>query len=254
MACDAWREKLDTYLDGELASSDAAGLSAHLRSCAGCSADALERVLLKRSVAAAGKRYEPSSELRARVARSIGSKPQRQPDHSRGWVWKLLVIPATLVVILSVGVNLYVGRESARRLRVYGELADLHVATLASGTPVDVVSTDRHTVKPWFEGKIPFTFNLPELQGTDFTLVGGRVTYLAQTPGAQLIYRVRKHEISVFIFQDRGADMVKQSSGPNHAYSFTMENWAQNGFRYFVVGDVSSDDIQALSKLLRNAG
>jgi anti-sigma factor RsiW len=254
MACDAWREKLDAYLDGELASTEASALSTHMRTCAACSADALERLLLKRSVAVAGKRYEASSELRARILKNIGAKPQAQTSRSSGWVWKLLVVPAVLVVILSIGFNLYVSRESARRLRVYGELADLHVATLASTTPVDVISTDRHTVKPWFQGKIPFTFNLPELQGTDFVLIGGRVTYLAQTPGAQLIYGVRKHEISVFIFQDRGADMVKQSTGPNHAFSFTMENWAQNGLRYFVVGDVSSDDIQALSKLLRDAG
>ena len=254
MACDAWREKLDAYVDGELASSDAAALSVHIRTCAACSADALVRVLLKRSVAAAGKRYEASAQLREKIAKSIASKSVRQTGHSASWIWKILVVPALLVVILSVGVNLYVSRENALQLRVYGELADLHVATLASATPVDVVSTDRHTVKPWFAGKIPFTFNLPELQGTDFTLEGGRVTYLAQTPGAQLIYRIRKHEISVFIFQDRGADMVKRSSGPNHAYSFTMENWEQNGLRYFVVGDVSPADIEALSKLLRDAG
>ena len=62
------------------------------------------------------------------------------------------------------------------------ELVDLHVATLASSNPIDVVSSDRHTVKPWFEGKIPFTFNLPELQNSPFTLVGGRVSYLNQSP------------------------------------------------------------------------
>lgn len=254
MACDAWREKLDAYLDNELGAGEAAALGAHLRTCAPCSADALDRVLLKRSVAAAGKRYEASTDLRAKVAKSIGSKGRRQISYSSGWIWRLLVVPALLVVIVSVAVEFYVSRESARRLRLYGELADLHVATLASPTPVDVVSTDRHTVKPWFEGKIPFTFNLPELQGSDFILVGGRVTYLAQTPGAQLIYRIRKHEISVFIFQDRGADMVRQSSTASHAYSFTMENWVQNGLRYFVVGDVSPDDIQALTKLFRSAG
>ena len=77
--------------------------------------------------------------------------------------------------------NFYVGRESARRQRVFSELADLHVSALASATPVDVISTDRHTVKPWFQGRIPFSFNLPELQGSEFTLIGGRVTYLAQT-------------------------------------------------------------------------
>jgi anti-sigma factor RsiW len=128
------------------------------------------------------------------------------------------------------------------------------VATLASGSPVDVVSTDRHTVKPWFQGKLPFSFNLPELQGTDFTLVGGRVTYLAQSPGAHLIYRLRQHEISVFIFQDRGNETAASASAPISMLSFTVESWTKNGLRYFVVGDVGAQDIESLSKLLRDAG
>lgn len=69
------------------------------------------------------------------------------------------------------------------------EVADLHIATLASANPIDVVSTDRHTVKPWFAGKIPFTFNLPELQNSPFTLLGAKVSYLNQSPGAHSIAR-----------------------------------------------------------------
>lgn len=249
MACDQWRGKLDAYLDGELDPAEARALGSHLRGCAACAADVLERVQLKRSVHMAGERYSASAELRTRIAKSAAAKPHREA----GWMWKLLAVPAVLVLILSVGVNLYVSRESARRQRVYSELADLHVATLASNAPVDVVSTDRHTVKPWFQGKIPFSFNLPELQGSDFTLLGGRVTYLAQTPGAQLIYQIRKHYISVFIFQDRGAETASLPSGPVSALSFNVENWSQNGLRYFVVGDVSADDIQGLSRLLQGA-
>ena len=96
----------------------------------------------------------------------------------------------------------YVGTRSGRD-QVFSEIADLHVATLASSSPVDVISTDRHTVKPWFQGKIPFAFDLPELQNSEFSLLGGRMTYLDQTPGAHLIYDVRKHHISVFVFQER---------------------------------------------------
>ena len=250
MGCEVWRDKLDLYVDGELAPAEASELSAHMRGCAACAAGALERVQLKRSLAAAGTRYQPSAALREKITKAVAAKPHRV----FGWQWRILVVPAVLLLIASVAVNWYVGRESARRQRVYSELADLHVAALASATPVDVVSTDRHTVKPWFQGKIPFSFNLPELQGSDFTLLGGRVTYLAQTPGAHLIYQVRKHEISVFIFQDRGAETATLPSGPTHAVSFNMENWAQNGLRYFVVGDVGAEDIRALSKLLRDAG
>jgi anti-sigma factor RsiW len=250
MACEQWRGKLDAHVDGEMEPAEANALATHLRSCASCAADALERVQMKRSVQLAGRRYTASVELRNRIAKSVAMKPRRDS----GWLWKILAVPALSLLLLSVAVNWYVGRENARRQRVYSELADLHVAALASATPVDVVSTDRHTVKPWFQGKIPFTFNLPELQGSEFTLLGGRVTYLAQTPGAHLIYQIRKHEVSVFIFQDRGQETASLPSGPVHALSFNVENWAQGGLRYFVVGDVSADDIQALSKLLRAAG
>ena len=249
MACEQWRDQLDRYVDGELDPAQASALSAHLRGCAACAADALERVQLKRSVQMAGKRYTASAELRKRITNTVAAKRRR----GAGWYWKILAVPALAVLVLSVAVNLYVGHEDARRQRVYSELADLHVAALAGSTPVDVVSTDRHTVKPWFQGKIPFTFNLPELQGSEFTLLGGRVTYLAQTPGAQLIYQVRKHEISVFIFQDRG-EGAGLPDGLEHPQSFNVQTWAQNGLRYFVVGDVGAEDIRALSKLLRGAG
>ena len=254
MACERaasqeWSGKIDAYLDGELDPKEIGAVAAHFRECASCSADALSRVQMKRSVQLAGKRYAGSAALREKIAKNIAVTPKREG----GWVWKLLAVPAVSLLVLSVAVSLYVNRETGRRQRLYSELADLHVNALASATPVDVISTDRHTVKPWFQGKIPFSFNLPELQGTEFTLLGGRVTYLTQTPGAHLIYQVRKHEVSVFIFQDRGDETASLASTPLHAMSFNVENWTQDGLRYFVVGDVSADDIQALSKLLREA-
>ena len=247
MACEFWAGKIDLYVDGELTPPEAQEFSAHLRNCASCAAETLDRVSLKRAVAVAGKRYEPSTEFRAKIQRAVGPAPKSQS----AWFWRIIAIPAVLVLILSVAVNLYVDREKAQRQRVYSELADLHVSTLASATPVDVISEDRHTVKPWFEGKIPFSFNLPELQGTDFSLIGGRVVYLAQAPGAHLIYRLRKHEISVFIFQDRGAETATLPSGPVSTVSFNVESWTKNGLRFFVVGDVSGDDLEKLSKLFR---
>jgi anti-sigma factor RsiW len=249
MACEQWRSRLDSYADGELDSQQVSALAAHLPGCSACAGDVLARVQMKRSLQLAGKRYTASPELRNRIMKLAAVKPRREAVY----LWKILALPALLIVVLTIAVNLYMGYQSARRHRMYSELADLHVATLASATQVDVVSTDRHTVKPWFQGKIPFTFNLPELQGSEFTLLGGRVTYLAQTPGAHLIYLVRKHEISVFIFQDRGEESANLSSGPVRALSFNVENWTQNGLRYFVLGDASPEDIQTLSRLLRGA-
>ena len=250
MACDEWRDQLDAYVDGELTPSAAGALGAHLRECASCAAEALARVQMKRSVADAGKRYQPSAQFRAKLANRPSSK--RRPVMR--WPWLVVAVPALVVVVASILVNLSVQREKALGQRIYGELTDLHVTSLASATPVDVLSTDRHTVKPWFEGKLPFTFNLPELQGSEFTLVGGSVTYLEQTPGAHLIYQLRKHRISVFILPAKSDQLENLPSGPVHALSFNLSSWSQNGLRFFVVGDVSSDDIAALSKLLRSAG
>jgi anti-sigma factor RsiW len=115
-----------------------------------------------------------------------------------------------------------------------------------------VISTDRHTVKPWFQGRIPFAFNLPEVQNTEFTLIGGRVAYLDQTPGAELIYDLRKHHISVFIFPEaslRGSLPARPMLPAGQ--TFSMETWSQNGLRYFVIGDANATDIAALAKLLQ---
>lgn len=250
MGCEISRIQLDAYVDGELSPAEAATVGKHIRGCNTCSADAVERVQMKRAVAIGGNRYVPSAALRAKIAKQAATKTRSHGS----WVWWVIAVPVLSVILVTIGVNYYAGRDTARRQRVFSELADLHVAALASTSPVDVVSTDRHTVKPWFQGRIPFSFNLPELQGSEFTLIGGRVTYLAQTPGAHLIYQVRKHEISVFIFQDRGAETASVGSGePVHADSFNFDNWTEKGLRFFVVGDANSDDIGALSKLLRAA-
>jgi anti-sigma factor RsiW len=248
MACEQWGSRLDPYLDGALDSVEAAALGAHLPKCSSCASDALARVQLKRAVAAAGKRYEAAADFKKKILASVATPARSKLD----WQWRWT--NAFALFLLAVAGLLYtLHARDAGRLRVYSELADLHVSALASATPVEVVSSDRHTVKPWFQGKIPFTFNLPELQGSDFTLLGGRLTYLEQMPAAHLIYQIRKHEISVFIVQDRG--QFQPSLGtPASELSFHMESWSQNGLRYFVIGDASAEDIAGLSKLLRNAG
>jgi anti-sigma factor RsiW len=248
MGCNTWRAQLDSYLDGELASS--AELLAHLRTCPECTNAVLERVQIKRSVQIAGKRYTPSAELRNKITGMATQKPPTNPFRR----WTLALIPAFALLLAVFFLNSYVRREYAATQRVYSELADLHVATLASSTPVDVLSTDRHTVKPWFQGRIPFTFNLPELASSEFTLLGGRVFYLDQVSGAHLIYQVRKHQISVFILPDRATELARVPSGPISTLSFQTETWTHNGLRYFVVGDASADDIRSLSKLLKDAG
>ena len=249
MVCEAWKAKLDPYLDGEGPEEEMRDFNAHVRSCPSCSADALARVQMKRAIQIAGKRFTPSAEFRKQIQRSIARKPQR--SFRLGWMF------ATAAAVVLVAGTLIPGYLSTRSSRdhVLSEIADLHVATLASSSPVDVVSTDRHTVKPWFQGKIPFSFNLPELQNSEFTLLGGRMTYLEQTPGAHLIYDVRKHHISVLIFQERSLPVpLDKNSLSSNRLPFTTETWTQGGLRYFVIGDASPADINSLAKLFKAVG
>jgi len=247
MVCESWKAKLDTYVDGELPSEEMRAFDTHVHSCSSCSADALRRVQMRRVIQVAGKRFTPRAEFRKRMQQSIAPKPQRS--------FRLRWMLAAAVVMLVVGTltSAYLGKRSGTD-QVFSEIADLHVATLASSSPVDVISSDRHTVKPWFQGKIPFAFDLPELQNSEFALLGGRMAYLDQTPGAHLIYDVRKHHISVFVFQERSlpAKLDETSLSPKKL-SFSMETWSQGGLRYFVIGDASAADIDVLAKLVKAA-
>jgi anti-sigma factor RsiW len=248
MVCESWEAKLDTYLDGELPAEEMHAFDVHVHNCPSCSSDALRRVQTKRAIQVAGERFAPKVEFRRRMQRSIAPKPQLSPG--LGWMFA-----AAMAVVFVVGAltSNYVGTRSGRG-QVFSEIADLHVATLASSSLVDVISTDRHTVKPWFQGKIPFAFDLPELQNSEFSLLGGRMAYLDQTPGAHLIYDVRKHHISVFVFQERSLSLpggVNENSFAPKDVSFNVETWSQGGLRYFVIGDASAADIASLVILFK---
>ena len=245
---DEFTAKLDAYLDGELPSSEMKAIDSHVRGCSSCAADVLGRVQTKRALQSAGKRYQPSSEFRQRVHAQIARRPN--PWASRAW----MAASAVLAILLIAGwLNTYIARERMNQEDAFSEVADLHIAALASANPVDVASSDRHTVKPWFQGRIPFTFNLPELQNTEFTLVGGRIAYLEQTPGAELIFQVRKHYISIFIFQEHAAPALSSGSGVRKHVSFNYATWTEDGLRYIAISDTTGQDISKLAELLKAA-
>lgn len=251
MACEQWRGKIDSYADAGLPAEEMRAFDRHLAACPSCAADALARVQWKRATHLAGKRYAPSAEFRRRIEQQIA--PRQRPDWLRAWV-PALAAAAVILIVAVVLVNRWRGSQQEVARAELAELTDLHVATLASASPVDVVSTDRHTVKPWFAGKIPFTFNLPELTGTPFTLLGGRVAYLDQAPGAQLLFQVRQHRISVFIFQNRGgASRAGLGDSSSRQLSFNVQTWSEGGLRYFVISDVGAGDIRELGRLLKAA-
>jgi anti-sigma factor RsiW len=175
MTCD-WVPKLDLYVDGELPGTELNEVEAHLQACPTCAADALNRLQLKRMTQSAGRRFSPRPEFRLKVAQSIDAT--KRPRWA--WRWAPVVAAAAALVLMLIPGALWL--QHSRSEQALGELADLHVSTLASANPVDVVSSDQHTVKPWFQGKLPFTFNLPDLEASPFKLIGGRSPTSSRAP------------------------------------------------------------------------
>src|SRR6266704_817906 len=126
MVCESWKAKLDTYLDGELPEEEMRTYDAHVHSCPSCSADALTRVQMKRTIQVAGRRFTPGAEFRRRVQQGIAAKPQRRRFDS---AW--MMATAVIAILAAVGLTgTYNERQGMRTEQVYSEVADLHVSTL----------------------------------------------------------------------------------------------------------------------------
>jgi anti-sigma factor RsiW len=235
------------YLDGELSPDQANALQLHIGECPRCAAEISELVSIRRGLRAAKNRYTPNAEFRRKLQMQI-AKPQQS-----WWRTRLVLTLATAAVFLVVASVLWI--QFSRHTDSFSEVADLHAGALASANPVDVVSSDRHTVKPWFQNKLPFSFNIPELVGTEFELLGGRLIYLHQQPGAQLIFNMRKHEISVLIFQKTAemAHALPAERGFDKRNSFNVETADVQDLRFVVIGDADADEIRKLTQMIRTA-
>lgn len=252
MICNEWREQFDAYVDdasAERGPDEFASLEEHLRSCPSCAAEALNRVQLKRATRAAAARYVPSPTFRLRIEKSI--KPKRKLLWTAAWIPGLA---GAIAAVLLVTVSALIWTRHAAHEEAVAQLLDMHIATLASPNPVDVVSTDRHTVKPWFQGKLPFTFNLPEFENSPYKLLGGKLVYVHHSPAAQLLFELRKHDLSVFITQEnQGASFSGMGQSDMREKGFTVESWNQDGLRYVIVSDAGPTEVRALGDLLKSA-
>jgi anti-sigma factor RsiW len=235
------QNSLQAFLDEELAAPESEQVAAHLRQCTACSREVANCIRLKSATQRAGKRFKPSPAFREKmIAQVSGPKP-------KPWNIRLMALTsfATAVVVIAVALGWLSYQRGVSTAR---ELADAHISATASPNPVDVVSSDRHTVKPWFAGKLPFTFNVPELDGTPYKLLGGRLAYIDQAPAAQLLFSYREHRVSVFIQQDRGASNKTASAPAN----FTELTWRKNGLSYYLVTDSAPESVRDLVERIKS--
>ena len=217
-----WNEETTArYVDGEEEDDR------HLRDCATCAANVIAALQLKRAVRDAVPRFEVPERLRRRVERR---------DQARRVSW-WMVAAAALVLVLGGEALLVAARRAATR-----ELVDLHTTIVGSANPIDVVSTDRHTVKPWFEGRVPFAVNVPELAGTPFHLAGARVVYWRGAPGAYMLITKGGHRVSLFAFPTETSPSVGTID------SMTVVSWRANGLEYIAIGDLPRGELETLRR------
>ncbi|KAA6463083.1 anti-sigma factor [Acidobacteria bacterium AB60] len=256
---------LSGLADGELSPEQLAAAQAHLDSCCACTSNALGQALLKVSLAKSGQRYSPSPEFTERLRQEISEETRRpatpvkeastqRPSWTAGlavagWAFALVLLIAGLIAVQRNSV--FWGGAAANRTALVAEMFDLHIAALAEGSTLQVLSSDRHTVKPWFQGRIPFTFNLPEQLPSDEKLDGANLVYAEGKPVAQLIYSIGHHKVSVFLAQGGGAGTTGPSTQARSGFS--VSRFTTNGLEGIAISDIDPARLTSLVELIDHA-
>jgi len=205
---------------------EVSGDDVHLSGCVQCANAVVANGLMKRRVREAMSTGDAPPRLRARL--------QKQRVVAPWWMAAAAVL-ATVLVLSALAWR----RQSQTAVT---ELADMHATMLAGANPVDVISTDRHTVKPWFEGRVPFGVPVPDLASTPFRLIGGRVVYWHASQAAYLLVGKGAHRISLFIFRPQDAP---RALGTPPA-SMSALSWQDKGLTFIAVADVPDGDLEQL--------
>ena len=189
--------------------------------------------------------FEAPPELRSRIAAAVREAEQKAPASRGRWMlsqWLGMGAAFAFGVIATWAVTfLYV---PPREDRLAEEVISGHVRSLMTGHLIEVASSDRHTVKPWFNGKLDFSPPVHDLTTQGFPLVGGRLDYLDQRPGAALVYRHRQHYINLFVWPLGRERLLPQEQHPYHFQGFSVIGWNDAGLSFWAVSDLDTLELQ----------
>jgi anti-sigma factor RsiW len=240
---------LSGYLDNELDAIHIEEVEAHLRDCVSCRNQHEQALRLQSLVRERAPRYAAPAHLRSRILASVRSA---QPgSRARAWIpagW-FQFGGALAATMLLTSLITYYSILPSNTDRIVDEVVDTHVRALITNHLTDVASSDQHTVKPWFNGKLDFSPPVKDLEAQGFPLVGGRIDYFNGRPVAALLYRHRQHWVSVFIWPDQHAVVPAPRSVSKLGYGITQ--WSADGLFFSVVSDVATKEQNQFVDLLR---
>jgi anti-sigma factor RsiW len=238
--CETVERDLDAYVDRELGSDPATAIREHLGSCPACRRRVADRKGLSRLIGAAPY-YAAPARLRESVSRQAA-----RPTIGRS----LLAWAAAAVLAVSVGGGVTLVRfASTRSDATVDEVVNEHVRSLMAEHLFDVRSTDQHTVKPWFLGKLDFAPPVVDLAPIGFPLVGGRLDYLDGRPVAALVYQRQKHTINVFVSPDR--ENAFAATGARSVRGFHVHHWVRDGMSFWAVSDLNDTELGEFAHALQ---
>ena len=234
---------MELFFDGELDAGKVAEVRQHLAVCGECSAMYAGLIEQRAAIKSDAPYYHAPGELR----QSIRAALQREVQPVRATGWRALAIAASVLLLASVAWNIVEIRSNLVGTGMAQAVLDNHMSSLVGSHLLDVVSSDQHTVKPWFAGKLDFSPDVRDLAGQGFPLAGARVDFIGGRRAAALVYHRRQHVITVFIVPGaspgQGAGMTRNG--------YNLLRWSAGAMNYWAVSDVSVDELRTLRALLQ---
>lgn len=266
MACERDRLLLHAYADGELDLVRSLEIEEHVKTCPDCAQELRRQATLQKAFRSPGLYQRAPESLRARILATAGrdsaaSTPSdsasrvatmRPLSGRRAFEW--LAVAAAIVIVFFVGLRVVPSLQNRSRGDLSAqEMVASHIRSLQPGHLYDVESTDQHTVKPWFDGKLDFSPPVRDFASQGFPLVGGRLDYIGSRAVAALVYQRRKHVISVYVWpsNDREMELPSGSTKQQSRNGYNLLEWRQGDMHVAAVSDVNPDDLKQFMQLFQ---
>jgi anti-sigma factor RsiW len=248
MTCDETQILLHALMDGELDAGHAREVEEHIAGCAACAAELAAYREMSQAIATADLRYTAPLALRRRIETSL-PQPQTQAP-SRRAVLRGFAMGSAVSAMAATGLVAIVLRNDDQQ-RIDSEIVSAHLRSLQAGHLTDVISTDQHTVKPWFNGKLDVSPPVIDLTAQGFTLIGGRLDYVDARAIAAIVYRRRAHVINLFVAQTSNTE--HHAAKIEAIQGFNIRRWSDRGLNYWAVSDVGADELAEFGEKFESA-
>jgi anti-sigma factor RsiW len=250
MTCDEAEILLHALLDGELDAGHAREVEEHVAGCPNCAAALAAYREMSKAVAGADVRWVAPPSLRRRIEAAL---PQVQPQTqapSRRALLRGFAMGSAVSAIAATGLVAIVLRNDDDA-RIESEVVSAHLRSLQAGHLTDVISTDQHTVKPWFNGKLDVAPPVIDLTAQGFTLIGGRLDYVDARPIGAIVYKRRAHVINLFVAQTASTEL--RAAKMDTIQGFNIRRWSDRGLNYWAVSDIAADELAEFGEKFESA-